>query len=130
MDETVHKDHRQRMLQRVLRQGLDQFEPHQALEVLLYFAVPRQDTNPLAHRLIDHFGSLAAVLDAQAEDLMRIPGVGERTAIFLSMMPELFNLYRRGRLARTCCWTVPPPPAPLRWIFSPARPGKSFICCA
>lgn len=94
----IHEDHRKRMFQRFLRQGLDHFEPHQALEMLLYFAIPRQDTNPLAHRLIRHFGSLSAVLDARPEDLMKVNGVGQHTATLLSMMPQLWRLYRVDRI--------------------------------
>ena len=53
----MHEDHRQRMYNRFLSEGLDGFEPHQALELLLFFAIPRRDTNELSHKLIDHFGS-------------------------------------------------------------------------
>ena len=63
----VHDDHRRRVYERFLREGLAGFEEHNAMEFLLFLARPRGDTNPLAHALIDRFGSLSAVLDAPIE---------------------------------------------------------------
>ena len=73
--EDIHKDHRKRIRDRFLNNGLEGFAPHEVLELLLTFAIPRYDTNLIAHRLIDHFGSISAVMDADIYDLMRIPGV-------------------------------------------------------
>ena len=60
----VHDGHRQRLKERFLKDGLDGFEPHNVLELLLFFAVPQRDTNEIAHQLINHFGSLSGVFDA------------------------------------------------------------------
>ena len=60
----VHDGHRQRLIARFLEEGLDSFEEHNVLELLLFYSIPRRDTNVLAHRLIDAFGSLAGVLEA------------------------------------------------------------------
>lgn len=60
----VHDGHRERMKSRFVEAGLDGFNDHNALEMLLFYAVPRKDTNELAHRLLKHFGSLAAVFEA------------------------------------------------------------------
>jgi DNA repair protein RadC len=59
------------------------------LELLLYFAIPRRDTNPLAHRLINQFGSLDRVLSASAEDLQTVPGIGASAAALLTLVPQL-----------------------------------------
>ena len=59
-----------------LEEGMEQFEPHNVLELLLFYSIPRQDTNETAHRLIDTFGSLSAVFDASVEDLVKVEGVG------------------------------------------------------
>ena len=67
--ENIHRGHREKMRQRFLKSGLEGFADHEALELLLYYAIPRQDTNPIAHRLMDRYGSLTAVLSAPAEDL-------------------------------------------------------------
>ena len=68
---SVHSGHRQRLKERFLREGLDQFEEHQVLELLLFYCIPRKDTNPIAHALISRFGSLAGVLDAPVEELQK-----------------------------------------------------------
>ena len=59
---SLHDGHRNRLRERFLRDGLDTFDEHQALEMLLFYAMPRKDTNALAHELIQRFGSLASVL--------------------------------------------------------------------
>ena len=91
---SVHDGHRERMKQRFLEHGLDNFSEHEVLELLLYYAIPRGDVNPLAHRLLDQFGSLCAVMDADPAELKRVPGVGDKTAALLHLMPPLFRRYR------------------------------------
>ena len=68
---SIHDGHRQRMKERFLREGLDNFDELHVLELLLFYCIPRKDTNPIAHRLLDHFGSLTAVLEASPEELKR-----------------------------------------------------------
>ena len=89
----VHDGHRKRLIRRSLEQGLDGFEPHQVLELLLFYAIPRQDTNELAHRLTEVFGSLKGVFDAPYEQLLEVSGVGENTAALLKLIPQLTRLY-------------------------------------
>lgn len=69
--ENIHQGHREKMRQRFLKSGLESFADHEALELLLYYAIPRRDTNPIAHRLMERYGSLTAVLSAPAEDLKK-----------------------------------------------------------
>ena len=76
-----------------MKSGLDDFAPHNVLEFLLFYSIPRGDTNPIAHRLIDAFGSLSGVLDATPEELMKVSGVGESTAILISMIPQMARKY-------------------------------------
>ena len=85
----VHDGHRQKMRRRFLTGGLDSFAPHEALELLLYYAIPRRDTNVLAHALLERYGSLSAVFNAPVEDLMRLEGIGESAAILLHLVPQL-----------------------------------------
>ena len=75
-----HDGHRERMRQRVRETDMRGFQPHEVLEFLLMYAIPRRDVNPLAHKLIKHFGSLSGVLDARPEELMQVPGDGENAA--------------------------------------------------
>ena len=67
----THDGHRQRLKTEFLARP-DSFPDHKLLELLLFYANPRSDTNPLAHQLIDHFGSLAGVLDASVEELKKV----------------------------------------------------------
>jgi DNA repair protein RadC len=94
----MHEGHRQRMMQRYMSGGLEGFEEHEILELLLYSVLPRVDTNPVAHRLIGRFGSLAAVLEAPPEELEQVEGVGVKAAAFLSMFPDLLRAYEKSRI--------------------------------
>ena len=97
---TIHDGHRQRLRERYSKEGLDNFDQHQVLELLLYYCVPRKDTNPIAHNLIHKFGSLAQVLEAPKEELMKVEGVGESTATFLSLVHDVGRYYQVNRLNR------------------------------
>ncbi|MDO5784890.1 MAG: DNA repair protein RadC [Eubacteriales bacterium] len=98
MSEEVHKNHRERMRKRLLENGLENFADHEVLELLLYYAIPRGDVNPLAHRLLDEFGSLAGVLEASPADLRRIKGVGDNVAALLTILPPLFQRYQLSKI--------------------------------
>jgi len=97
MPESIHKGHRQRLKERFLQQGLDNFTDIQVLELALFYAIPRRDTNPIAHALLDHFGSLSQVLEAPVEELMKIPGMGENAAILLHLIMETGRYYLVNR---------------------------------
>lgn len=92
--ENIHQGHRERLKQRCVREGLNSFTDHQALELLLFYAMPYKDTNELAHRLLQHFGAFSDVLDADYIELLRVPGVGKNTATLLSSFPEFFRRYK------------------------------------
>ncbi len=90
---SIHEGHRQRLRERFLKQGLDDFEAHNVLELLLFYAIPMKDTNELAHRLLQRFGSISAVFDADIDDLCQVDGVGRNTAVLLKMIPGLTRRY-------------------------------------
>ena len=69
MADKLHQNHRERVMEKFRRFGLDVFSDHEVLELLLIFSIPRVDTNPTAHRLLARFGSLHAVLEAPVEQL-------------------------------------------------------------
>ncbi|MCD8049480.1 MAG: DNA repair protein RadC [Clostridia bacterium] len=98
--------HRQRMRERFYKEGIDNFEPHEALEMLLYFVLPRRDTNALAHSLIDRFGSFHSVLEADREDLKKF-GLTETTAALLNMTPAFGNYYLQSRANGTPVLNTP-----------------------
>ncbi|MEN6474339.1 MAG: DNA repair protein RadC [Syntrophaceae bacterium] len=96
--ENPHAGHRARLRRRFLEQGLDGFEDHQVLELLLTYAIPRSDTNPVAHQLMRRFGSLSAVLEADPRDLATVEGMGDNAAVFLSMLPQATRRYQFDRV--------------------------------
>ena len=100
MDENkgIHAGHRERLRERFRREGLEGFSEHEVLELLLMYAIPQKDVNPLAHTLIKHFGSLAGVLDAHESELTNVPGIGKNAALLLTLMPKLFGVYQRSSL--------------------------------
>ena len=90
---SVHEGHRQRLKERFLREGLDGFTDVQVLELLLFYVIPRKDTNPIAHDLLDRFGSLARVLDAPVSKLIQVNGITENGAAFLKLVREIDRRY-------------------------------------
>lgn len=93
----MHEGHRERLRNRFLTEGLDNFEQHQVLELLLFYAIPRRDTNELAHELLRKYGSLAGVLEADPSDLAAHSGIGVNSAILLSMIPALSRMYFKDK---------------------------------
>lgn len=93
MEMGVHDGHRHRLKNRFMEQGLDGFDDHLVLELLLYYTIPRQDTNPIAHRLLNHFGSLEAVFEASREELASVDGIGENAVTLLKLIPAVSRRY-------------------------------------
>ena len=97
---SIHDGHRKRLRQRFLQEGLEHFTDVQVLELVLFYAISRQDTNPIAHALLDRFGSLSQVLEASPEELMKVPGVGENAALLLTLIPQMGRFYMVDRSSR------------------------------
>lgn len=97
---SIHDGHRDRMKKRFLEEGLDSFTDIQVLELLLFYCIPRVDTNPIAHRLLEHFGSITQVLDAPVEELEKIPGMGKNSALFLHLITDAGRYYQVNRSAQ------------------------------
>lgn len=93
----LHGGHRQRMKDRFLTHGLDNFDDHNVLELLLFYALPRGDVNHLAHELIDRFGKLADVFDAPIEELKKVSGIGDNTATIIKLIPQISRRYMISR---------------------------------
>lgn len=95
--ENLNKGHRSRMRERYLACGFSGFQEHEILEMLLFYALPRVNTNPIAHCLLNTFHSLSGVMDADITELKKIPGIQDQAAIFLKMMPDLFRCYQLSK---------------------------------
>lgn len=108
MAASIHTGHRQRVKEEFLARGLSGLADHKVLELLLFYAIPQGDVNPLAHALVEHFGSLSGVLNAPYEELIKVKGVGENTATLLRMIPAVAARYMEqtgefgGELS--CAW--------------------------
>ena len=91
-----HKDHRDRVREEYLSSGPDAFNDIRALELLLFYAIPRRDTNEMAHALLDEFGSLYGVFSASVDDLCRVEGIGPSAAILINLIPSIMSKAETG----------------------------------
>ena len=95
--ENIHKGHRQRLRQSYLQNGMDKMNDVNVLELLLFYAVPRQDTNGIAHRLLSQFHTLHGVFDATVEDLMALGGLTENAAVLVKLVTDVA---RKSQISR------------------------------
>ena len=91
-----HQNHRARIRETFRKAGVDGMPDHNLLELLLFYSIPRKDTNELAHKLIETFGSLNGVFDAPYERLIEVEGMGESSALLLSLVPGICRRYIEG----------------------------------
>ena len=89
----LHAGHRKRLRQRFIREGLEGFEPHNVLELVLFYGIPRRDTNVIAHELLRKFGTLERVLTAPMDELQAVSGMTENAASLLRLVPQLMRVY-------------------------------------
>jgi DNA repair protein RadC len=96
MADNPHNGHRNRLRKKFLDNSFDGLETHEILELMLYYAIPRKDTNPIAHNLIDSFGSISAVFDAPI-DKLKEQGISENCAIYLKLIPQICRTYMEDK---------------------------------
>ncbi|MBE6998039.1 MAG: DNA repair protein RadC [Ruminococcaceae bacterium] len=99
-DENVHAGHRARLKARFRDHGLESFSDIEALELLLFYAIPRADTNELAHALLARFKDFRGVLEADRAALERVPGIGDNAATLLRLVTALNGRYLRAAATR------------------------------
>ncbi|MDD2401931.1 MAG: DNA repair protein RadC [Clostridia bacterium] len=97
VDKKIHAGHRQRVKERFLSEGLDGFQDHEVLELLLFYCIPMKDTNELVHKMISKFGTLAELFDADPRDISKKCGVSENTAILVSLITSLSRRYYKRK---------------------------------
>lgn len=98
-EKNIHADHRKRLRKRFREEGLNNFELHNLLELMLFYAIPMRDVNPQAHALVESFGSLTGVLDAPYDELIKVDGISEGCATFIKLIPQLCSLYYEEKVA-------------------------------
>lgn len=91
-NKSIHAGHRMRIRERYMASGFENFSNHEILEMLMFYGIPRKDTNELAHDLINKFGSLSAVLEAPV-DILKGNGVPENAAILIKLIFDLSQSY-------------------------------------
>ena len=94
---SIHNNHRQRLKEKFLENGFNNFLPHEKLEFILFFSIPQGDTNTVAHNLLNEYKTISSIMDAPYEELIAINGVGPHTAIMLKMFPEICSIYLDGK---------------------------------
>lgn len=97
MTKNVNDGHRERLKRRFLESGADSFEHHNLLELLLFFGIPRVDTNKTAHNLINRFGSFSEGFDAEFEDLIQVSGVSAHAATLIKLIPNTARIYMSNK---------------------------------
>lgn len=102
----MHEGHRERVREKYRLNGLDGFSDHEVLELLLFYANKRGDTNATAHRLLNAFGSLSAVFEAPYDELVKIKDVGDVAATLITSVPHIFRRYmqdKAGKIKEITC---------------------------
>lgn len=100
-DNNPHKDHRKRVRKQFLADGFTDSTPeHKILELLLFYSIPRKDTNEIAHALLNRFGSITAILDASPQEIMRVDGISENSAVLIKLLTVFCRQYEKGRKAK------------------------------
>ena len=90
-NDTPHKGHRDRLRSRFIEHGLESFNEINALELLLFYAIPQKDVNPIAHELLDRFGSLDGVFAASHQELCSVKGIKDGTAALIRLVPQILR---------------------------------------
>lgn len=96
-NKSIHSGHRERMRSRLLQSGIDSFQDHELIEMLLYYIQPRGDTNEKAHKLLNEFGSLSMLINADSADLQRRCQINENGAVFFTIVKEILRRFDSER---------------------------------
>lgn len=126
----VHAGHRERVRENVLKNGFEQLEDHRLLELLLFYSIPREDTNEIAHRLLNEFGSFSEIIKASPKKLAEVSGVGKNSAIQLAAIGELYTrVIKEGAVKRTPYRTIEELVALVRSQYLNEKNEKLLFIC-
>ncbi len=96
-NDNLHSGHRERMFKKYSANGIDCFEDHEKLEILLFHVLPRIDTNKIAHKLINRFGSLQGVFKATKSELEEIEDIGSSAALKIHFLRDFFCYFHQEK---------------------------------
>lgn len=128
-DKSVHSSHRARLKNKFLNGGLSGFSDHEIIELLLFYAIPRRDVNPLAHALINKFGSINGVIDADIESLKLVEGMGENSATLISLLHHVFNKYNSETRIKTKLDSALMAKAFCKTLFGEPNVEQFYVIC-
>ncbi len=94
-EKSIHREHRKRMREKIRKIGFEGLEPHEQLEVILYNPIVQGNTNDIAHRLIERFGSIYNIFTADEKELTEVDGIGSRTAVYLKSLLDITGAVQR-----------------------------------
>ena len=127
---SIHDGHRQRLRGRFIEYGMESFTDIEALELLLFYAVPRRDTNALAHALLEYFGSYRGVMEADLDTLEKVPGIGENAAVLIKLVAAHGTRYQAAlRSSIKRIGSVEDAGAYLRPFFAYAKRELLYLMC-
>lgn len=126
----IHAGHRERVRENVFKNGFEQLEDHRLLELLLFYSIPREDTNEIAHRLLNEFGSFTEIIKATPRKLCEVQGVGKNSAIQLAAIGELYKrVIEEGAVKRTPYKTIEELVALVRSQYFNEKNEKLLFLC-
>lgn len=124
-----HSGHRDRLRKRYLEFGNNSFQEHELLELILFYGIPRKNTNEIAHNLISEFGDIRNVLNADEKELMRVSGIGESAASFLKLFGEVCREYESLTPDSDLSLNIEEYPAYFRESFKTTAEGICLLLC-
>ncbi len=94
MSENLHKGHRKRLRKELIEQNFDDsISDHKVMEALLFYGVSQKNTNDMAHELVNKFGSIHGILEADPNDLFQVEGMTERAVTLIKLILPLARRY-------------------------------------
>lgn len=93
----MHEGHRERMRKRYLLDGADSFEDHELLELLLFYGIPRKNTNTEGHNLLEYFGTFSNIFEAPIDEIKKVEGIGENSAILIKLIPDIYRRIKKDK---------------------------------
>jgi DNA repair protein RadC len=100
-DSPSYLNHRQRLKRKFIEAGIGALHDYEIIELLLSYAIPRKDVKPLAKNLIQTFGSIRKIMDADVQDIENVKGMGHHAAVLIKLVRDSSSIYLREKAAES-----------------------------